>query len=278
MSTTIAPAQVTLTSPLDAFLAKRGDAAKPADQQGQSSGQSEPGTGADQTAKAEDAASGKTDKKDKTAEELAKELSAQAKANLRLGKERAALQRQLDEVTRTLEEMKQRAAGTFVEPSEEQKKQRAILEEEFAKFEQRREQSGQEAAKEFGEDYVLSNIYMEESPFAKLQKAKPWIVQRVMSAEKPVHEAIAVLNEEAILTKFGRTEADVLKAAKELLRPVLFAEFLKEHDLEPSNGTGAKPAPRVPNLSKLPNAGGDSRTGDTVRTFSALELNPHNRL
>ena len=220
----------------------------------------------------------KTDKKEKTAEELKKELSDQAKANLRLGKEKADLQRQFDEMTKKMKEVESKLDGTYKEPTAEQKASEETLRAEFAKWEQRRDTSRDEAIKEYGEETVLSNIYREDSPYTKLSKEKPWLVQRVMQAEKPVHEALAAVNEEAILAKFGRTEADVLKTAKGLLRSELFEEFKQE--LQRQDGGDAKPAVTVPSLNRARSAGSDPKTGggDTVRTFRAGALFPHNNV
>lgn len=250
-------------------------------------GQSEPGKTADQskgdakpqegTASAKTPDGTKTDKREKTAEELKVELSNQAKASLRLGAEKAELQRQLDTLKRETEELKSKVAGTYVEPSKEIKDREAAITAEFEKFNQRREASKADAIKEFGEEAVLSTIYVDESPFATIQKEQPWLVQRVITAERPVHEMMAIVQEQAVLTKFGRTEADVLKKAEEILRPKLFEQFKTE--LEHQDG-GAKPSPTVPSLNRARSAGADPKLGgqDPVRTFSALNLNPHNRV
>lgn len=240
-----------------------------------------PVSGSSDTAAGTDQASapvtGKTDKKEKTAEELKVELSNQAKASLRLGAEKADLQRKLEAQQQELATLKAKAEGTYVEPSQEQQQREAVLKAEFEKFEQRREASKHDAVKEFGEAYVLEQIYQDESPFTTISKEKPWLVQRIMGAERPVHEAIAVVNEEAVLTKFGRTEADVLKKATEILRPILFEQFkteLTQHD------GGVKPSPTVPSLNRVRTAGGGTNGAGTesVRTFSALSINPHNRV
>lgn len=240
----------------------------------QTAGQSETATGSDQAHAPE---AGKTDKKEKTAEQLKAELHNQTKASLRLGAERAELQRKLEAQQQELAELKAKAEGTYVEPSQEQKQREAVLKAEFEKFEQRREASKHDAVKEFGEAYVLEQIYQDDAPFTTISKEKPWLVQRIMGAERPVHEAIAVVNEEAVLAKFGRTEAEVLKKATEMLRPVLFEQFKTE--LTQHEG-GAKPSPVVPSLNRVRNAGGDGRGAgmEPVRTFSALNINPHNRV
>lgn len=239
----------------------------------QTAGQSDMATGSDQATAPE---AGKTDKKEKTADQLKAELSNQAKANLRLGAERADLQRKLEAQQKELAELKAKVEGTYVEPSQEQKEREAVLKAEFEKFDARREASKNDAVKEFGEEYVLSTIYQDDAPFTTLSKEKPWLVQRVMSAERPVHEAIAIVNEEAVLTKFGRTEAEVLKKATEILRPLLFEQFKTELQ---SDG-GVKPSPTVPSLHRVRTAGSDPKLSgaDTVRTFSALTINPHNRV
>lgn len=266
------------TPGLSDFLVRQRAATVPgngADQSAaQTNGSSETATGSDQ-AKAPE--TGKTDKKEKTAEELKVELSNQAKASLRLGAEKADLQRKLEAQQQELAELKAKAEGTYVEPSQEQKQREAVLKAEFEKFEQRREASKHDAVKEFGEAYVLEQIYQDDSPFTTISKEKPWLVQRIMGADRPVHEAIAVVNEEAVLTKFGRTEADVLKKATEILRPILFEQFKTEMT---NQDGGVKPSPTVPSLNRARAAGGDPRTagGDSVRTFSALALNPHNRV
>jgi hypothetical protein len=261
------------TPGLNDFLARQRTATVPTETPAQTTSESEAAQATDQAQAPE---SPKTDKKVKTAEELQVELSNQAKANLRLGAERADLSRKLEQQSKELADLKARLDGTYVEPTQEQKDREAVLKAEFEKFEQRRETSKHEAVKEFGEAYVLEQIYQDDAPFTKLSREKPWLVQRVMSAERPVHEAIAAVNEEAVLTKFGRTEAEVLKKATEILRPILFEEFKKEL---PQDG-GVKPTPIVPSLSRVRTAGADPKLSGTesVRTFSALGLNPHNRV
>lgn len=266
------------TTGLDEFLKNRRaevDAALTADTPGESNGQSEPGkTSGDSKETTGEAIPGK---KEKTAADLKVELSNQAKASLRLGKEKADLQRQLEAQAEKLKELEARAAGTYVEPTEDQKQRETQLRAEFDKFEQRRETSKELAIKEFGEEYVLTNIYQEESPFTKIQKAQPWMTQRILSAEQPIMEALKVVNEEAVLSKFGRTEVEVLKKAEEILRPLLFEQFTQE--IKTKDMGGAKSAPHMAGLSRARSAGSDERgSGETVRTFSALNLNPHNRV
>jgi len=213
----------------------------------------------------------------KSAEQLKKELDGQARANLRLGAERAELQRKLDAQQKELDEMKAKVAGTFVEPTEAQKQQAAVLKEEFAKFEQRRDASREDAIKEYGEESVLASIYVDDAPWHALSKEKPWLMQRVFTSEHPVKEAMAIMAEEALLTKFGRTEATLMKKAEEILRPILWEQFKTEHTQDDG---GVKPPPVVPSLTRAKTAGADSRTGlhEPVKTFSALDLNPHNRV
>jgi len=264
------------------FLARRRESVKsavvgdkPAEQ---TAGQSEPAKETDKPAEQAKAPEPeKTDKKEKTAEELKQELSNQAKANLRLGKEKADLQKQMAEMAEKLKTIEAKQDGTYQEPSEEQKQREAALREEWSKFEQRKESSKELAIKEFGEDYVLNQIYHESGPYTKLSQEKPWLVQRVIASEKPVHEAIAAVNEEAVLAKFGRTEADVLKAAEAILRPKLFEQFKTE--IANQDG-GVKPVSKVPSLNQARSAGADPRLTGTepVRTFSAGKLFPHNRI
>lgn len=248
---------------LEGFLASQRAASVPETRS------SEPAAGTETTE------SGKTEKKEKTVDELKKELSAQAKASLRLGAERAELQRQLDAQKKVNEELQAKAAGTFVEPTKDQQERESVLKAEFAKYEARRESSKLEAIKEFGEEAVLSKIYVDDAPFASLATEKPWLVQRVIAAEKPIHEMLTILAEEELLAKFGRTEAALLAKAEELLKPKLFEQFkteLKDHG-------EVKPAVVVPSLTRAKGAGSDSRTGgEPVRSFSALTLNPHNRI
>lgn len=218
---------------------------------------------------------GKTDKKEKTAADYKKELDAQARANLRLGAERAELQRQLDAQKKVNEELQAKAAGTFQEPTEEQKERENVLRAEFAKYESKREASKLEAIKEFGEEAVLSKIYVDDAPFAALTQEKPWLVQRVIASERPVHEMLTILAEEELLAKYGRTEASLLAKAEEVLKPKLFELF----QTELKDQGEVKPAPVVPSLTRAKGAGADTRAGgEPVRSFSALNLNPHNRI
>lgn len=217
---------------------------------------------------------GKTEKAEKSPEQLKKELSLQAKANLRLGKERMELKQQLDAQKRELAELKAKVDGTHIEPSEEQKQRDAEIRAEFEKYERRRDDSKELAIEEFGEEFVLQNIYQEESPINKIQKDQPWMVQRIMLADQPVVEAVRIVQEQEVLTKFGRDVDSVLKKVAEILRPKLFEEFTKELQSKRSEPATVTP---TPNLTQARSSGSGMRHehGSNVK-FSALNLNPHN--
>lgn len=204
------PAQKQDTDPAPAAKA---DATPPAD------AKQEP------VAKAEEKTEDKPDPKDE-------QLKAQTAAARRLGKEKADLERKLEDQSAQIEELKARIDGTWKEkpkPSEDQVRKKVA-------FEARVEASRAIAEQEFGADEVEKAIFGgKDAPWIALTSRpdKQHLIVEVSEHPQPPVAAMRILAREAFMEKFGedprKWEEKILEAAK----PKLFAEFKKQLEQQP---------------------------------------------
>lgn len=251
-----------VNSELQAFADKR---AKRAEEQGKAPG-SEHQSKEPAAEPAGKAAQGEEEKKteetkgekEKSPEQLRKELSDQTKANLKLGRKVADLTKKLQEVSDKLDGK---------DPGNKTDEDKA--KEAWEAFKQRSADSEAEAIEEYGDEFVRKTAYEETGPYRQIASRKPWLANRVLGAEKPVHEVLAIVAEEEVLSEFGRTKEAVLEKAKEILRPILFKEFQTE-----ISGKEKKRA-AAPTLSHVKPAG-DEKTDSTSKAFSVAGMFKHN--
>lgn len=197
----------------DPAPAEKADATPPAD------AKQEP------VAKAEDKVEDKPDPKDE-------QLKAQTAAARRLGKEKADLERKLEDQSAQIEELKARIDGTWKEkpkPSEDQVRKKVA-------FEARVEASRAIAEQEFGADEVEKAIFGgKDAPWIALTSRpdKQHLIVEVSEHPQPPVAAMRILAREAFMEKFGedprKWEEKILEAAK----PKLFAEFKKQLEQQP---------------------------------------------
>ncbi|QOJ33898.1 MAG: hypothetical protein HRU82_02565 [Nitrospira sp.] len=203
--------------------------------------------------------------KEKSPEQLKKELSDQTKANLKLGRNVAELKRQNDQLRKQMQDISDKLDGKDPDKKTDEDKAK----EAWEAFKQRSADSEAEAIEEYGDEFVRKTAYEETGPYKQIASRKPWLANRVLSAEKPVHEVLAIVAEEEVLTEFGRTKEAVLEKAKEILRPILFKEFQTE-----VSGKEKKKA-AAPTLSHVKPAG-DEKTDSTPQSFSVAGMFKHN--
>lgn len=176
-------------------------------------------------AKAEEKTDDKPDPKDE-------QLKAQTAAARRLGKEKADLERKLEDQSAQIEELKARIDGTWKEkpkPSDDQVRKKVA-------FEARVEASRAIAEQEFGADEVEKAIFGgKDAPWIALTSRpdKQHLIVEVSEHPQPPVAAMRILAREAFMEKFGedprKWEEKILEAAK----PKLFAEFKKQLEQQP---------------------------------------------
>ena len=176
-------------------------------------------------AKAEEKTDDKPDPKDE-------QLKAQTAAARRLGKEKADLERKLEDQSAQIEELKARIDGTWKEkpkPSDDQVRKKVA-------FDARVEASRAIAEQEFGADEVEKAIFGgKDAPWIALTSRpdKQHLIVEVSEHPQPPVAAMRILAREAFMEKFGedprKWEEKILEAAK----PKLFAEFKKQLEQQP---------------------------------------------
>lgn len=233
-------------------------------------------TKADQQTKTPDAVPATTDRKDtvgdktaepkstKTIEQVADELSKQAKANLRLGKELADEKRAKQELLNTVKRLEAKFDGTHVEPTADEA-EKAKAKAEWDDYQRRQEDGKAELLGEgqMTEAELVKMIEEDDAPFRKIAAKKPYLVHRIIKAGNPMREAVDIVKEETIFEEFGRTRESVLKKAKELVRAELFKEFETEINV--------KAPGQAPSLRQVRSAGEQGGQG-TPASFSATKL------
>lgn len=185
---------------------------------------------------------GKQDKVAKTIEQVADELSKQAKANLRLGRELADEKRAKQDLLQTVKRLEAKFDGTHVEPTADEAA-KAHAQADWDDYLKRQEEGKAEflGDGQMTEEELVKLIEDEQAPFRKIAAKKPYLVHRIIKAGNPVREAVEIVREETIFEEFGRTRESVLKKAKELVRADLFKEF--ETEIK-GNTSGAAPSLR----------------------------------
>jgi hypothetical protein len=92
------------------------------------------------------------------------------------------------------------------------------------------------AVRQFGEKFVLETVWNPDSPYQELDK-DPRIRARVMEADDPVLEAIAVVKEHQDGLKYGRTPEEIRKKIREEEAPKLKQEILEGLKTKPGTAT-----------------------------------------
>jgi hypothetical protein len=82
------------------------------------------------------------------------------------------------------------------------------------------------AVRKHGEEFVMNQVWLPDSPYQKLQDANPLVTQRVMASDDPVQEALDILQEEEDAKKYGRTSEEMKRKIEEELKPKITQEIL----------------------------------------------------
>ena len=161
------------------------------------------------------------------------------KARLEAERKAIALEAQLKRIEAKLD-------GTYEEPTAPSTEQVAT----DADTKGRIRASHKAAVRQYGEAFVMETVWNPESPYQELQGKSPAIRARVMDADDPVLEAIAVVKEHQDAQKYGRTPEEMRKRIEEELAPKLKQEILE--------GLKTKPGPATNTLGNV--RGGTERT------------------
>jgi hypothetical protein len=89
----------------------------------------------------------------------------------------------------------------------------------------------------------MSTVWATDSPYQELQAKSPAIRARVMEAEDPVLEAIAVVKEHQDGLKYGRTPEEIRKKMEAELTPKITQDIL--------DGLKSKPGPATKTLGNV---------------------------
>lgn len=190
----------------------------------------------------------KTDKRLKDAQTWGNE---EHKARLDAERKNAELQAQLVRIEAKLD-------GTYVEsdaPSTEQLTADADVK-------GRIRASHHAAVRQYGEAFVMETVWSADSPYQELQSRSPRIRARVMEAEDPVLEAIAVVKEHQDGEKYGRTPEEIRKKMEAELAPKLKQDIL--------DGLKTKPGPATNTLGDV--RGGSERTEQKAEAPTRLDF------
>lgn len=212
---------------------------------------------------------GATDPQPGTAPWFQHELEKRDKQYKNMQSHTGRVERENKELSNRVKELEKLVKGdedTKAKETEEQKQLREDLE--------RKEAISRKVAEDqHGADKIHELIYADESPFKKLIAERPWLQTRLVHAEAPVLEALAILEEEEVLGTLGRS----VKGIREKLSKELREEHFKQFQNEVTNA----PAER----SKGPSKGlSDVRNQDTVARkaegsifgqVNLRKINPH---
>lgn len=161
------------------------------------------------------------------------------KARLEAERKAALLETQLKRIEAKLD-------GTYVEPTAPSTEQIAT----DADVRGRIRASHHAAVRQYGEAFVMATVWNHDSPYQELQGKSPALRARVMEADDPVLEAIAVVKEHQDAEKYGRTPEEMRKKIEAELAPKLKQEILE--------GLKTKPGPATNTLGNV--RGGTERT------------------
>ncbi len=160
-------------------------------------------------------------------------------------KARLAAEQRAADLAAQLKRIEQKLDGTYEEPTHPSTEQVAT----DADTKGRIRASHNAAVRQYGKAFVMETVWNPDSPYQELQQ-DPRIRARVMEAEDPVLEAIAVVKEHRDGQKYGRTPEEIRKKMEEELAPKLKQEILE--------GLKTKPGPATNTLGSV--RGGTERT------------------
>jgi hypothetical protein len=160
-------------------------------------------------------------------------------------KARLDAERREAELQSRLERIEKKLDGTYEEPALPTSDQVAT----DADTKGRIRASHHAAVRQYGEQFVMETVWNQDSPYMVLQSKSPRLRERVMQADDPVLEAIAVVKEHQDGEKYGRTPEEIRKKMEAELAPKLKQEILE--------GLKTKPGPATNTLGNV--RGGSER-------------------
>lgn len=190
----------------------------------------------------------KTEKRLKDAQTWGNE---EHKARLAAEKREAALAARLERIEKKLD-------GTYEEPTAPSLEQVTADADATGRI----KASHHAAVRHYGEAFVMETVWNHDSPYQVLQAKDPQIRARVMHADDPVLEAIAVVKEDQDGAKYGRTPEEIRKKIEAELKPKLQQEILE--------GLKTKPGPATNTLGHV--RGGTERTEQKNSAPNVLNL------
>lgn len=211
---------------------------------------------AKEAAKTEDKSAAKVDdtsKEDKTEKRL---KDAQTWGNEER-KARLAAEREAQDLKAYLARIEAKLDGTYVEPAHPSTEQLTA----DADVKGRIRASHKAAVRQYGEKFVMETVWNQDAPYQELQR-DPRIKARVMEAEDPVGEALAVVKEHQDGLKYGRTPEEIRKNIEAELAPKLKQEIL--------DGLKVKPGPATNTLGNV--RGGTDRTEQKNEAPATLDF------
>jgi hypothetical protein len=172
------------------------------------------------------------------------------KARLDAERKAAHLEAQLARIEAKLD-------GTYVEPTAPSAEQITADADATGRI----RASHKAAVRQYGQQFVMETVWDKDSPYQELQR-DPRIKARVMEADDPVLEAIAVVKEHQDGLKYGRTPEEIRKNIEAELAPKLKRELLE--------GLTTKPGPAVNTLGNA--RGGTERTEQKNEAPTTLDF------
>jgi len=161
-------------------------------------------------------------------------------------KARLDAERKAKELRAQLERIEKKLDGTFVEPTGPSTDQIVAN----ADLNARIRASHHAALRQYGDKFVMETVWNADSPYQELQANNPRLLARVLEADDPVLEAIAVVKEHQDGQKYGRTPEEIRKKLEAELTPKLKQDIL--------DGLKVKPGPATNTLGNV--RGGTERT------------------
>jgi hypothetical protein len=131
-------------------------------------------------------------------------------------------EREKKELQERLERIEKKIDGTYEEPKTPSTEQLTYDAEMRGKI----RASHRAAVRKHGEEFVMNQVWLPDSPYQKLQDANPLVTQRVMASDDPVQEALDILQEEEDAKKYGRTSEEMKRKIEEELKPKITQEIL----------------------------------------------------
>lgn len=148
---------------------------------------------------------------------LEKKLNEQTGVNSRLGRELKAANDQIKVLQSKID-------GTFVEPEQPTKEQA----DQVAEFRGKEVASRRMASEKYGEEFVNSQIYDDNSPYQQLHAKEPWWHARVAHSDHPVEEALRILRERKVYEELGADPDQWERILTEKIRPQVLAELQQQ--------------------------------------------------